>query len=415
MHTGADMTSKNLAIMFTDMKGFTRRTSHQSRAENEAMLHRHQELVCPVAQEYSGTVVKSLGDSYLVTFESCTDAVLAAIEIQKGLADYNAECCREDAMELRIAISAGDVRVDQKDVFGEAVNIASRLEEITGANEICFTDSVFFSMNRSEVSYREIGLRRLEGIPYEVRVYQALVEQPQVEAPMASAPRKDDPVEQDLENAERKSLSFEDIMQAVMDDIYTVEQDLENAERESFSFGDIMQAVMDDICTVAKESRISVQIAPVRQILPPVRGFRMSLQKALLNFFRFALAGLSRSRGKLEVKYSGSIFRTIDVKSMQTFFDALSETQNLSEEMAPLAFRGTPALKLEITFNDTQSYREKSAFIKLWDQRFTTKEMGLDLSAYGFYRITQACGGTIYYEAFLGNSKTYKVKLPLEC
>lgn len=170
------MGNKNLTIMFTDMKGFTQRTSEQSRTKTVEMIRKHKDLLLPVIESRGGTFIKSIGDSFLITYESPTDAVLTGISLQKTLHDYNAGVADSDKIEIRIAINTGEVSTEEGDVYGEAVNIAARIEGIAEANEVYFTEATFLAMNKSEVPSAEIGAKVLKGIPHKIKIYRVLRE-----------------------------------------------------------------------------------------------------------------------------------------------------------------------------------------------------------------------------------------------
>ena len=167
--------TKHLTIMFTDIKGFTETTSMKKRGEIENFLDLHESLIVPVFKKYNGRIVKTIGDAFMVAFHSPTNAVLCGMEIQKKLKDYD-DANPEEKVEVRIAINSGEVHIRGDDIFGEAVNIASRIEGIAGANDIYFTESVYLSMNKNEIPSAEIGYRKLKGIPEEIKVYKVLKE-----------------------------------------------------------------------------------------------------------------------------------------------------------------------------------------------------------------------------------------------
>ncbi len=163
--------SENLAIMFTDIVGFTERTSHQSRAENQAMLDGFERIVRPLITHFSGHLVKMIGDACLATFHSPTDAVRCGMAMQDALAERNRGKPAEQQIRIRVAVNAGEVRLSGKDVFGEAVNVASRVEGIAPADEIYLTEAVYLAMNKAEVASEPAGTHTLKGIPEPVKVY----------------------------------------------------------------------------------------------------------------------------------------------------------------------------------------------------------------------------------------------------
>ena len=168
------MESRTLTIMFTDMKGFSNKTSTQSRAATVDMIKQHKQLLLPVIQERGGNLVKTIGDAFLVTFESPTDAVLAGMALQQTLAEHNESVSKDQMIEIRIAINTGEVGLEDGDVYGEAVNIASRLQGFTHANEINFTEATQLSMNKSEVPFIDLGYKTLKGIPDKIKIFKVM-------------------------------------------------------------------------------------------------------------------------------------------------------------------------------------------------------------------------------------------------
>lgn len=162
--------------MFTDLKGFTERTSTQSREELGYLLEVQDELVRPILEKYKGTVIKTIGDAFMVTFESPTNAVHCGVEIQQGIVDHNARNEAEHHLHMRMGINSGEVSIKNGDVFGEPVNIASRIEGIAEPGEVYFTDSVYLAMNKNEIPSAEVGKRHLKGIAEMVTVYKVLRE-----------------------------------------------------------------------------------------------------------------------------------------------------------------------------------------------------------------------------------------------
>ena len=137
------MEARNLAIMLTDIKGFTSKTASFSRAQTQELLARHRELVLPVIEKFHGRLVKTIGDAFLVVFNSPTDAVICGVQVQEALKAHNADKPQQEKIEIRIAINAGEVAVhDDGDIYGDPVNITSRLESIAEAGEVFFTEAV---------------------------------------------------------------------------------------------------------------------------------------------------------------------------------------------------------------------------------------------------------------------------------
>jgi len=177
--------TRHLTVLLTDIKGFTDKTARKSRAEILAMLEKHKELVLPVLTGRGGLLVKTIGDAFLMTFESPTDAVLAGVAVQDVLRGHNEGRAADDRIDVRIAINSGEVTLADNDIFGDPVNITARIEGVAEAGEVFFTEAVYLAMNKNEVPSSEVGLLQLKGIPEKIRVYKVKREHP-VEARSAA-------------------------------------------------------------------------------------------------------------------------------------------------------------------------------------------------------------------------------------
>ncbi len=161
----------HLSIMFTDIKGFTARTSRFTRQEINELLRTHDSLLRPIFAEYHGRVVKTVGDAFLVVFQNPTDAVFCGLKIQEDLRSHNQTAPKKDQLQVRVVVNCGEVQIIDDDVFGEAVNLTARLEKIAEPGAVYFTQNVYLSMNRNEFSAHKIGEFYFKGIPEKIAVY----------------------------------------------------------------------------------------------------------------------------------------------------------------------------------------------------------------------------------------------------
>lgn len=168
------MESRHLVVMMTDIKGFTRATSGMGREQVEELLALHEDLLVPVLKEYGGTIVKGLGDAFLVTFEAPTAAVEAGIRIQEVLQEYNLGSEEGRQLRVRVALNAGEVNLRDQDVFGEAVNITARVESISEADHVTLTEAVYLLMDRDGVPTQYLDEVELKGIPFPVKLYRVV-------------------------------------------------------------------------------------------------------------------------------------------------------------------------------------------------------------------------------------------------
>ena len=117
------------AILAADVAGYSRLMG----ADEEGTLARAarrsaRELVDPKIAEHRGRIVKTTGDGLLVEFASVVDAVRCAVEVQRAMAERNADVPAEQRIEFRIGINLGDIIIDDGDIYGDGVNVAARLE-----------------------------------------------------------------------------------------------------------------------------------------------------------------------------------------------------------------------------------------------------------------------------------------------
>ncbi|NLI79965.1 MAG: hypothetical protein GX442_26405 [Candidatus Riflebacteria bacterium] len=163
--------TQDLTIMFTDVKGYTAFSSKASLSEVMAMLKQHDEILVPIIERHEGKTVKKIGDAFLVAFEQVTKAILAAIEIQRKLKEYNLNVADERRLGVRIAINTGPVIRREGDVFGDTVNIASRLEGIADANEIVISEQTSTLIDPGVFELTTFGEHFLKGIDKPVKAF----------------------------------------------------------------------------------------------------------------------------------------------------------------------------------------------------------------------------------------------------
>src|ERR1700737_5038144 len=116
------------AILAADVAGYSRLMGADEEGTHERLTAHFRELVEPKIKEHRGRTVKNTGDGLLAEFPSVVDAVRCAVEVQREMAERNADIPVERRIAFRIGINLGDVIVDSGDIYGDGVNIAARLE-----------------------------------------------------------------------------------------------------------------------------------------------------------------------------------------------------------------------------------------------------------------------------------------------
>jgi adenylate cyclase len=135
-------TRRLAAIMFTDMVGFSRQMGADE-ARMLRLLDTHNRLLHQAVAEHHGTVIKTVGDAFLVDFPSVVHAVQCAQQIQAQFKSHNAEKAEDEQIHVRIGIHLGDIVQRDGDVFGDGVNIASRLQALAEPDSSCVSDVVY--------------------------------------------------------------------------------------------------------------------------------------------------------------------------------------------------------------------------------------------------------------------------------
>ncbi|HEX6334554.1 MAG TPA: adenylate/guanylate cyclase domain-containing protein, partial [Flavisolibacter sp.] len=161
------------AILFTDIVGYT---ALMGRDEQQAFsfLEQNRELHRPVITRYNGRIVKELGDGIMASFQTVSDAVQAAIEIMQA-------CYHLGAFSLRMGIHHGEVVSEDDDLFGDAVNIAARIQSAASPGQLWISESVQVNIANKGIATRFAGTPRLKNVKEPLRLYQVVI--PGIKAP----------------------------------------------------------------------------------------------------------------------------------------------------------------------------------------------------------------------------------------
>ena len=116
------------AIFVGDVAGYSRLMEIDEEGTLAALKRHRRELVDPKIKEHRGRVVKLTGDGILVEFASVVDAVRCAVEVQREMAERNTDVPPDRRIEFRMGINVGDIIRDRRDIYGDGVNVAARLE-----------------------------------------------------------------------------------------------------------------------------------------------------------------------------------------------------------------------------------------------------------------------------------------------
>jgi len=168
-------TSRKLtAIMFTDIVDSTKLAQKDERSAL-SLIEEQETLARPLVTDHHGRLVKSTGDGLLVEFPSALDAIECAVEFQRRVHERNG---RPGAVPLRVRVGVhlGDVQSRGDDIFGDAVNVAARVESVAEPEGICVSESVFNQVrNKVPYSLDRLGARSLKGLVGPLELYRVVL------------------------------------------------------------------------------------------------------------------------------------------------------------------------------------------------------------------------------------------------
>ncbi|SDJ53095.1 adenylate cyclase [Bradyrhizobium sp. Rc2d] len=163
---------KLAAILAADIAGYSRLMGADEAGTLARLKECRRELIDPKNKQYRGRLVKTTGDGMLIEFPSVVDAVSCSIEVQQGMRERNAHIPPEKRIEFRIGINLGDVIIEGRDLYGDGVNIAARLEGLAEPGGICISQTVL-NHARGKVAFEveDLGEQQLKNISKPVRAY----------------------------------------------------------------------------------------------------------------------------------------------------------------------------------------------------------------------------------------------------
>ena len=164
------------AIMAADVVGYSRLMGANEVGTLTSMKDHRAQLIDPTIAEHQGRIVKLTGDGMLVEFPSVVSAVSCAAEVQREMRDRNAGIAEDRRIEFRIGINLGDVIVDDDDIYGDGVNVASRIESIAKPGGVAVSSAVRDNVgNKLDLVFEDMGDQLLKNIDIPVRVFNVVL------------------------------------------------------------------------------------------------------------------------------------------------------------------------------------------------------------------------------------------------
>lgn len=164
--------TKLMAILLTDLSGFTSFTAQSDRSNILHAVHQQKTIIEPIIDSFKGRIVKWIGDAALAAFDSATDAILCGREIQKSFLSEAERGDKHLPSSVKVVVHVGEVNIDADgDIYGDAVNIAARMEKASEPDEIYVSDTVRRVIPRAEIPLEFVGEYEFKGVPEKTPIY----------------------------------------------------------------------------------------------------------------------------------------------------------------------------------------------------------------------------------------------------
>jgi len=163
------------AIVAGDIAGYSRLMQIDEEGTHIRVKRIERDLIEPSIAEHNGRLVKTTGDGFIAIFDSPVEAVRCGIVIQQNMVGRNTSLPKHHWIEYRIGVNLGDVIIETDDVYGDGVNIASRLEGIADPGQVYISGGIYEQIKHKLVcGYESLGDRKIKNITDPVRVYRVL-------------------------------------------------------------------------------------------------------------------------------------------------------------------------------------------------------------------------------------------------
>ena len=163
------------AIIVGDIASYSRLMQADEEGTHVRVKRIERDLIEPSIVEHHGSLVKTTGDGFIAIFDSPVEAVRCSIVIQQNLVGRNASLPKDSRIEYRIGVNLGDVIIEPDDVYGDGVNIASRIEGIAEPGQVYISGAIYEQIKHKVVcGYESLGDRKVKNITDPVRIYRVL-------------------------------------------------------------------------------------------------------------------------------------------------------------------------------------------------------------------------------------------------
>ena len=164
-----------LAVMFSDMKDYSKKMNRDEKLALE-LLKIHNRFMEDSIRIFDGKVIEIIGDAFLASFESATNALKCSVDIQEKFGEYNVDKSKKERIKVRIGINIGDIIEFEGKLKGNALNIAARIQQIADAGSIYMSDSFYLTVKgKTDKEFKSLGSYELKNIKEPIEIYEVVI------------------------------------------------------------------------------------------------------------------------------------------------------------------------------------------------------------------------------------------------
>jgi len=179
-----DASMHDVAVLFTDVVGSTTYFKTHGDRKGREMLRTHHKIAISIVEEYGGSLIKEVGDSVMVYFPDAPNALKASIKMQHTFNVYNKDTDSKNEIHIRIGIHFGKVIVEEKDIYGDVVNVAAKLTNLANGDQIFISSEVYeLTKDLPSVNFELINFWKMKNVPTGLTPYKVIWDKAPVSEP----------------------------------------------------------------------------------------------------------------------------------------------------------------------------------------------------------------------------------------
>ncbi len=177
MESHPEASMRDIAVLFTDVVGSTKYFKKYGDIKGRAMLRKHHTMAISIVEEYGGSLIKEVGDSVMVYFPDAANAVKASVKMQHRFAAYNKEANAQHEIHVRVGIHFGKVIVEERDIYGDVVNVAAKLTNLANGDQLFVSEEVYrLTKGLPNVNFELMNFWTFKNVPAGLTIYKVIWE-----------------------------------------------------------------------------------------------------------------------------------------------------------------------------------------------------------------------------------------------